>query len=266
MLELRIDDRLYFQSKVLKSEKTVTHCFTSKLGGLSDGAINGLNLGFRVGDEPEKVHGNYRLVAEDMGFELQRITAGKQTHSENIRVIREEDSGKGVSRDSEFSDVDGLVTDVKNLPLVVYYADCVPVLLSDEEAGVIAAVHSGWRGTVLEISGNAVRIMTEQFGAVPSRIKAAIGPSIGPCCFETGAEVAFQFEKALVKEKDNGKFLVDIWQANKNILLKNGLREENIDVLRLCTICNNHMLYSYRTHKEATGRMGAFISLNKGGK
>lgn len=266
MLELRIEDRLYFQSEVLKSEKNITHCFSSSLGGLSDGCVKGLNLGFRVGDYAEKVYGNYRLVAGDMGFPFERITAGRQTHSRNIRVITEEDAGKGISRESEFCDIDGLVTNVENLPLVVYYADCVPILLSDEDAGVIGAVHSGWRGTVAEISANAVRIMTEQFGAKPSRLKAAIGPSIGPCCFETGSEVACQFEEALVKEQKNGKFLVDLWAANKNILLSCGLAEENIDVLKLCTICNSNKLYSYRTHKEATGRMGAFISLNKGGK
>ncbi len=261
MTELRIYDRLYLQSDLLKSVKSVGHCFTAKNGGVSCGKIEGLNLGYRVGDGKISVDANYRLIAEDMGFSFERITAGRQTHSSNIRVITEEDAGKGVSRESEFSDVDGLVTNVRDLPLVVYYADCVPILLADESAGVIAAVHSGWRGTVGKIAAKAVEIMTAQFGASALRIKAAIGPSIGPCCFETGGEVACCFDESLVTECQNGKFRVDLWRANENILTHCGLKRENIDILKMCTICNSDTLYSYRTHKESTGRMGAFVVL-----
>ena len=155
-----------------------------------------------------------------------------------------------------------MVTNVKQLPLVVYYADCVPILMADKMSGVIAAVHSGWRGTVSEIAGNAVKIMTEQFGASPENIKAAIGPSIGQCCFETGSEVASEFDNDLSVACDNGKFMIDLWTANERILLKCGLQKENIDVLKICTICNSDMLYSYRVNKETTGRMGAFIALD----
>ncbi len=261
MTKNQIDDRIYFHSDLLTGAGGIVHCFTTKCGGVSCGAVKGLNLGFRVGDKLSAVNENYCLVAEDMGFPFERITAGRQTHSANIRIITEEDAGKGISRDSEFADVDGLVTNVRDLPLVVYYADCVPVLLADENAGVVAAVHSGWRGTVAEITRNAVAIMVEKFNANPEVIKAAIGPSIGPCCFETGGEVACEFEDKLVTECGNGKYKVDLWAANKNILLNCGLKKENIDVLSLCTICHNDILYSYRVHKGETGRMGAFISL-----
>ncbi len=260
MIKKEFDDRIYFQSNLL-ADKGVQHCFTTKCGGVSHGKIDGLNLGFRVEDDVESVIGNYRLVAKDMDFNYNRITAGRQTHSASIRVITEADAGKGISRESEFNDVDGLVTNCCNLPLVVYYADCVPVLMADTDAGIIAAVHSGWRGTVAEITANAVRIMTEVFGATVGNIKAVIGPSIGPCCFETGPEVACEFDENLVEDCKNGKFKVDLWAANKNILLKSGLAEENIEVSELCTICNSDILYSYRTHKDKTGRMGAFISL-----
>ncbi len=256
------DDRVYFQSDVLSKVDGISHCFTSKCGGVSCGTVKGLNLGYRVGDEVLSVDENYRLVAKDMGFDFERITAGRQTHSSNIRIITENDAGKGVSRESEFENVDGLVTNVKGLPLVVYYADCVPILLVDEMAEVVAAVHSGWRGTVAQIVGNAVDIMISDFGADSGRIKAAIGPAIGLCCFETGEEVACQFDKSLVKPCDNNKFKVDLQKANENILLSCGLKHENIDILKICTVCNNDILYSYRMQKEATGRMGAFISLH----
>lgn len=261
MTRINIDDRVYLKSDLL-ANNGINHCFTAKCGGLSCGTVKGLNLGFRVGDDTAAVTGNYKLVAEDMGFQYERITAGRQTHSANIRIIYEEDAGKGVSRESEFVDVDGLVTNISRLPLVVYYADCVPVLMADKSAGVVAAVHSGWRGTVSGIAGNAVKIMSEQFNAKPENIMAVIGPSIGQCCFETGGEVACEFDDDLVIGCDNGKFMVDLWKANKRILLQSGLKEDNIEILKICTICNNDMLYSYRVNKESTGRMGAFIALD----
>ena len=261
MTELRIDNRLYLQSDLLKSVKSISHCFTTKIGGVSCGKIEGLNLGYRVGDEKISVDTNYRFVAKDIGFSFERITAGHQTHSANIQVITEDDAGKGVSRISDFTNVDGLVTNVRDLPIVVYYADCVPILLADETKGVVAAVHSGWRGTVEKIAAKAVEVMMNQFGSSPLDIKAAIGPSIGPCCFETGDEVACNFDKSLVSDCENGKFMVNLWQANENILLGCGLKRENIDTFKMCTICNSDTLYSYRTHKESTGRMGAFVVL-----
>ena len=264
-MRIDIDERVYLKSEILDKADGVEHCFTTQCGGVSSGKISGLNLGFRCGDNPDSVTENYKLVAKDMGFPFERITAGRQTHSANIRIITNEDAGKGVSRESEMQDVDGLVTNVENLPLVVFYADCVPILLADEESGVVAAVHSGWRGTVSEIAGKAVEIMKNEFSARPENIKAAIGPSIGKCCFETGPEVASQFDKQLVLQNNDGKFFVDLWEANKMILQKSGVREENIDVLELCTVCNSDMLYSYRTHKDATGRMGAFIMLKNRG-
>ncbi len=253
-------DRVYFKSDLLEEIEGITHCFTTRCGGESRGNIEGLNLGFRCGDNFESVRANYFLVAEDMGFAFEKITAGNQTHSANIKIITEEDAGKGVSCESDIRDVDGLVTNIKNLPLVVYYADCVPVLLADSNVGVVAAVHSGWRGTVAGITRNAVGIMASRFGADPANIKVAIGPSIGPCCFETGEEVALQFDERFVAKYDD-KFKVDLWKANMDILEGCGIKRENIDVLRLCTICNNDMLYSYRVHKDSTGRMGAFIMI-----
>lgn len=263
MIKTEFDDRIYFQSEIMKDMQTVKHCFTSKCGGASHGMVKGLNLGLRVGDDEISVVENYRLVAKDMDFPYERMVAGRQTHSANIRIITEADAGKGISKESEFADVDGLVTNVADLPIVVYYADCVPILLADECAGVIAAVHSGWRGTVAGIAAEAVRIMCESFYADPQRIRAAIGPSIGPCCFETGDDVAEFFSENLVSKYGNNKFKVDLWLANKKILLSSGLKYENIDVLNICTVCNSHQLYSYRVHKEKTGRMGAFICLKK---
>ncbi len=261
MRTLKIDHRVYFKSEMLDSVSGVCHAFTSRLGGYSNGKIEGLNLGFRVGDSPNAVIKNYAQISEDLGFVFKSITAAKQIHSDKIRIITEKEKGYGVSDPDNIFEADGLITNCKNIPITVFYADCVPILLAESDAGVIGAVHSGWRGTVLEIAGKAVQKMCREFGADPKKIKAAIGPSIGKCCFETGPEVAEQFDKGLISCEANGKFKVDLWEANRQILEANGVKAENIDILELCTICHSDTLYSYRTHGEGTGRMGAFICL-----
>ncbi len=263
MQTVKFNDRMYFKSELLENMPGISHCFTSKTGGESRGKISGLNLGFRVGDDTDAVTANYGLVAKDLGFPEQRMTAAKQTHSTDIVVVTDENAGCGVSRLDETFEADGLVTNLKNTPIGVFYADCVPILLADNSAEVVAAVHSGWRGTVGNISQNAVRVMCEEFGASPQNIIAAIGPSIGPCCFETGGEVAAEFDDDLCESLSDGKFKVNLWEANRRILLGCGVLPENIDVFGLCTICRNDILYSYRTHKDKTGRMGAFIMLKR---
>ncbi len=261
MNTLKVEDRVYFKSELLDKTDGIIHGFTSKLGGFSHGKIEGLNLGFRVGDDAEAVRQNYRLVADDLGVPYENITAAKQIHSANIRIVAEGETGCGVNRIDEVFEADGLITDRRQIPLCVFYADCVPILLADANAGVVAAVHSGWRGTVQGIAANAVDVMCKRFGAVPENIKAAIGPSIGKCCFETGAEVAEQFDADLVFPLQNGKYKVDLWAANQRLLTGKGIADQNIDVLELCTVCHSDRLYSYRTHGENTGRMGAFIML-----
>lgn len=261
MLTIKKDDRVYFKSSVLEKFDQISHCFTSKMGGNSCGKITGLNLGFRVGDDFQAVENNYMLVAKDFELPYEHITAAKQTHSTDICVVTQENSGCGISRLDETFEADGLVTNALQIPIAVFYADCVPILLFDPERRVIAAVHSGWRGTVGKISQNAIALMNEKFGSEPQNILAAIGPSIGPCCFETGAEVASEFDQDLCQSQNDGKFKVDLWQANRRILENCGVLPQNIDVFKLCTICRSDILYSYRTHKESTGRMGAFIML-----
>ncbi len=256
MNTLKVEDRVYFKSELLKA---VTHGFTSKLGGVSCGKVKGLNLGFRVGDDRESVKNNYKLVSKDLKMPFENIIAAKQVHSGDIRVVGECEKGCGVSKADDVFECDGLITATPNIPLCVFYADCVPILLADTNAGVIGAVHSGWRGTAKQIVGKAVDVMCNQFGASPQSIKAAIGPSIGKCCFETGEEVAARFDDDLSIYLGNGKFKVDLWEANRRILASKGLNMSNIDVFELCTVCNNDSLYSYRTHGESTGRMGAFI-------
>lgn len=259
MKKYQCGERTYLQSEAFILCGGVSHGFTGSRGGVSTGRISGLNLGFRVNDDPNSVLKNYRLVAQDLGFDLNRTVLSKQTHTDNIRIVTEDDAGKGIVRESDIEDTDGLITDVKNLALVVFSADCVPILLFDPVRGAAAAVHSGWKGTLKEIGAKAVRMMKETYGCRADNILAAIGPSIGPCCFEFGREDARVFPDRYIADSQDDKVTIDLWSMNRDILTAAGIPKENIDCADLCTVCRSDEFYSYRTHRENTGRQGAVI-------
>ncbi len=255
--EEKIDDRTYLKSDFFQKE-SVTHAFTSSKGGVSNGLIEGFNLGFNTKDDKAKILENYRLLSYDLGFDIGRTVISKQTHTNNILIVTEEDAGKGVIRESDIEGTDGLITNIKNIPLVVFSADCTPILLYDYDKRVVAAIHAGWRGTVNKIAQKAVRLMKEHFNCDPKNIYAAIGPSIGPCCFEFGDEAKEIFDEKYLTPKGD-KYMVDIWNFNKDQLMLEGVN--NIDLSSVCTVCNSDKYFSYRTHKERTGRQAALILL-----
>ena len=257
--EEKISNRIYLKSDFFEDE-SVTHAFTTSKGGVSQGIIKGFNLGFNTKDKRGSVLENYRLLSLDLGFDLSHTVISKQTHTDNIRIVTKDDMGKGVTRESDIEDTDGLITDVKNLPLVVFSADCTPLLLYDKEREVIAAIHAGWRGTVKKIAKKAVSLMKENFECNPENILAAIGPSIGPCCFEFGREANEIFDGKYLTSKED-KYMVDIWSFNKDQLMLEGIPERNIDISSVCTVCNSNKYFSYRAHKERTGRQAALILL-----
>ncbi len=255
------DDRIYFKSDILDKQNGFVHSFTTKAGGVSHGKISGFNLGFRVNDNKESVCENYRLLANDLGLSLERTVLSKQTHTTNIRIVTEEDCGKGIVRESDINDTDGLVTNIPDIALVVFAADCVPILLCDPTKRVVAAIHAGWRGSIGKISSKCVEIMKSDFGSDPENILAAIGPSIGPCCFEFGSAAPEYFGEKYCSQSADGKYTVDLWSYNRDLLKESGLSNENIDVSQICTMCKSDLFYSYRSHKDATGRQGAVIML-----
>ncbi len=255
--EKTFDNRLYLKSNMID----IPHAFTSKLGGVSKGDIKGLNLGFRVNDNIESVKENYRLVANDMGIDLNKTVLSRQTHTNNIRIISEEDLGKGITKDSDIYDTDGLISNIKGSALIVFSADCTPILFYNKEKQVIAAVHAGWRGSVLKIASKCVELMKENFNCNPEKTYVAMGPSIGPCCFEFGPEAPDIFGEEYVKKAENDKYFVDLWKYNLDILTNCGIPRENIDLSKVCTVCHSDKYYSYRTTKDKTGRQGAIISL-----
>lgn len=243
------------------------HCFTSRLGGVSGGYLESLNLGENRGDDEENVRENYRRVLEAMGLPRQNLCFTKQVHGREVRVVTDAD------RRELFTpfkyEADGIVTNVPGLPLICFTADCVPVLLCDVEAGVAAAVHCGWRSTVADILGAAVDKMIG-LGALPESICAAIGPAIDMCCFETGPEVPEGIDRLLGENAegtyfpvgDEGKYMVDLKEANRRRLLALGVPERSISVSDECTFCNSDRYWSHRKTGGERGSQAAVIVIS----
>ncbi len=240
------------------------HGFTTRFGGVSDGIYASLNLGFSCGDDIKKVSENYRIFAENLEIAPAEFAFSKQVHRDDIRVCTMADR-QGVPYTVDY-EADGLITDVKNLPLVIFTADCTPIVLHDPVRGVIGAVHAGWRGTVLDIAGKAVRKMQAVFGCESKNIHAAIGPCISKCCFETGAEV-FDAVKSLLGEhaeafaekKTDGKYMIDLKGINAYLLKKAGV--VSIDISDECTKCQCDKYWSHRATNGKRGTQCSFIVL-----
>lgn len=253
----------------LKGLKNVAHGFTTRVGGVSSGVYGELNLGSSTGDSPENVRENYHIVCSRLGMDDKRLTLTKQTHSDIVINVTEEDSGKGVFLPNGADGVDGLITAAAELPIAVFTADCTPILLYDSVARAVGAVHSGWRGTLAEIGRAAVLKMSECFGSRAESITAAIGPSIKKCHFEVSPDVYESFfQKFGSLARDNsieksGKYYIDTDAINIKSLEAAGILRENIHVCPRCTFCESGHFFSHRASGGKTGRMCALIMLKK---
>lgn len=241
------------------------HMFTTRIGGASSGVFASWNLGVNRGDEPDAVRENYALAGQIMGCGENDFVVTKQVHGRLVHLASEDDRYT-VGGDKRI-ECDGFVTDIKGLPILIYIADCVPVLLHDPKAEVIAAVHCGWKSSVQDILGAAVEKMCA-LGAERENIRAAIGASIGKCCFECDDDVPATVEKylggdtqGLFEKKPNGKTHVDLKGANARRLVQLGLRRENIDVSCECTMCMPEKYWSHRATDGVRGSMAAAIML-----
>ena len=261
---------LYFPA--LEETGCVVNGFSTRLGGVSRGDWATMNFSFTRGDDPEAVRENYRRMAAALGVDVNRMVLSHQTHTTNVRRVTEEDAGKGVVRERDYTDVDGLITNVPGITLVTFYADCVPLYFVDPVRRAIGLSHSGWRGTVNRMGRVTVEAMGKAFGSDPKDIVACIGPSICRDCYEVGPEVAEAFENAfepakhseILEEKPDGKFLLDLWRANAIVMEEAGILPERSHVTDICTHCNPELLYSHRRTGERRGNLCAFLSLKKG--
>ncbi len=253
----------------LEASGLVRHAFSTRVGGVSTGDCATLNFSAKQGDSPENVHENYRRMAQALELDPDRFVLSVQTHTTNVRRVTQEDAGKGYSRPRDYADVDGLITDVPGLTLVTHYADCVPLFFLDPVHRAIGLSHSGWRGTVRRMGEKTLAAMAEAYGTRPSEVIAAIGPSICRDCYEVGEDVAAEFRAAfapavcarILSEKGGGKYQLDLWEANRQILREAGVREENLSVTDLCTCCNPQWLFSHRATHGHRGTLAAFLCL-----
>ncbi|HOQ15952.1 MAG: peptidoglycan editing factor PgeF [Epulopiscium sp.] len=260
------NDLYYITFPAFDASQQVRHCFSTRLGGLSQGPYQSLNLGLGRGDDDEKVYGNYKLLCEAIGINHEKLIFTNQIHDNHIKIIRKEDLEK-YNMKNWVKGTDGLVTNIPNVPLVTLYADCVPLFFLDTKKKVIGLAHAGWRGTVKKIALRMIEIFINEFNSNPKDILAAIGPSIGKCCFEVDFSVADAFQKAfknthkIIFPIENEKFMIDLWEANKEALTEGGLPLSNITVTDLCTKCHHDIFFSYRADKGQTGRLAAVMEL-----
>ena len=242
------------------------HAFSTRLGGVSEGFLSSMNMSFSRGEKAENVRKNYEILCNAVGIKTENLVFTKQTHTDNVIVVTEKDRGTGFLKPS-FEDIDGLVTNCKNVALVTQFADCTPLLFCDPEKKVIGSCHSGWRGTVKKIGLKTVELMKNTFGCNPQDIVAAIGPNIGSCCYEVDEPLFEAFSNAkfdteeIFTKKENGKYMLDLRLANKQVLLEAGISEKNIDITDICTCCNSTEMFSHRAHGVKRGNMCAIIEL-----
>lgn len=239
------------------------HAFTTRYGGVSEGVFASLNLGESRGDDIESVRENYRRVKDALG--VQRLCFTHQIHENKVRYVTSADARE--PGDKMPPDCDGLVTDEEGLGLIIFIADCAPILLCDEKRHIIAAAHAGWRGTVADIAGKAVEAMAG-LGSDRRDIRAAIGPCISKCCFETGPEVPEAVMNVLEGAGEEfiapspahaEKYTVDLKGVNKALLIKAGLRQENIEVSDQCTACHTDRYWSHRVLGPERGSQAAIV-------
>lgn len=259
---------VYFTFPKLDKVGGVTAAFSTRLGGVSTGDQESMSFSFTVGDKEENVLENYRLFCDAIGVDRKNVVVAYQTHTANIRKVTKEDIGKGVFKKQDYADIDGLVTNEKGIVLVTQYADCTPLLFFDPVKKIAATSHGGWRGTVNEIALKTVEIMIKDYGSKAQDILCAIGPNISKCCYEVDDPVIDEINKLQYLNKSlcydvkgGGKYMLDLKQVNKQILLHAGIKEENIDVADLCTCCNSDIFHSHRASKGRRGTLAAMICL-----
>ncbi|MBQ5446187.1 MAG: peptidoglycan editing factor PgeF [Lachnospiraceae bacterium] len=269
-LEERINDKLPL-IKYSQFDKVpfIEHGFTTRLGGVSSGIYKSLNLSFTRGDDSENVIKNYEIIAENIGCQISDFVASDQTHTTNIRIVTSEDKGKGITREKDYHDIDGLITNESGIVLFTYFADCVPLFFADEQKKVVAVSHSGWKGTAHRMGKVTVDTMCEEFGCSRENIICAIGPSICKSCYEVSEDLIEEFSKtysenqikSIFEEKENGKYLLDLWKANEIVLKDAGIKPEHIENREICTCCNKDVLFSHRGLNGKRGNLAAFIGM-----
>lgn len=264
----------YLSFPLLEQTGIVDHLFTTRLGGVSKGIYATTNLSFSMKDNEEDVQENYNRIGQAMDTDPEHMVVSYQTHTTNVRLVTEEDLGKGTVRDRDYQDVDGLITNIPGICLVTFYADCVPLYFVDPIHRAIGLSHSGWRGTVARMGAKTLTAMSEAFGTKPEEVLCAIGPSICQDCYEVSEDVAKRFAREFVGHQDEilkkgriteegQKWQLNLWEANRIVLSDAGVTPQHLEMTDLCTCCNAAYLFSHRATQGKRGNLGAFLKLKQ---
>ncbi|MDA3732554.1 peptidoglycan editing factor PgeF [Niameybacter massiliensis] len=250
-----------------ENDSNMGHCFTTKLGGVSKGECESLNLGFNRGDDRENVVENYRRVGTLLGTSIEQMVLSRQVHETQIAEVTSNDAGNGIITPNKWESLDGIYTKEKGLTLVTHYADCVPLFFYARKYGMIGMAHAGWRGTVNEIGKKMIDIWHQEHNIPLEDIEVGIGPSIGPCCFEVHTDVADVFlerfgeQPFIVKNTKNDKYNIDLWACNAYSLETIGIKPNQIAKAEMCTCCQSDTFFSHRKTQGKRGTLGAFMYL-----
>ncbi len=265
----------YFQCRELENTNLVVNAFSTRLGGVSKFPFNSLNLSYQINDKENCVLENRKIISDVLNINYRSITSAQQVHKDEITVVKEEDKGKGAFAPSEaIKESDALITNIPEIPLLMCYADCVPVFILDPVKKAIALIHSGRKGTELELTLKTLFKMKKIFETNPHSCLAAIFPSIGPCCYNIKKQNKID-NYWLNEDKYNGEIIswqnksgrsLDLKKANYWQLFKGGVEEKNIFVNEICTADYPELFFSYRRDKGNTGRMAAIFMLKKRGE
>ena len=237
------------------------HGFTTRFGGVSQGSLSSMNLGANRGDAFENVVENYRILGDAIGFDPNALVLTRQTHSDIVRVVTKKDAQGLDHRD--YPECDALITNDPGAGLVVFTADCTPILFHDPVTGAVGAAHAGWRGTAAGIAAKTVEAMVANFGCKPENIHAAIGPNIAQCCFETDQDVPDALFDALGQQvapyisQKGSKYYVNLKEVNALFLRRVGV--QHVDISTDCTACQHHRFWSHRITGGDRGSQGAII-------
>ncbi|WP_339208730.1 peptidoglycan editing factor PgeF [Paenibacillus sp. FSL K6-3182] len=251
--------------------------FTGRQGGVSEGHFSSLNMGLHVKDQDAAVISNRRLLTDAIGWPFEAWTCAEQVHGNRVWQVTEADKGKGRnSLDDVLRDCDAIMTNVPGVLLTSFYADCVPLYFYDPEHDAVALAHAGWKGTVQQIAVETVRAMEQAYGTDPKALVAAIGPSIGGCCYEvdgpvieqvqallTGLSLTQEEVESMLKQSEDGKANLDLKEINRQIMIKAGILPIRIELTEWCTGCRRDLFFSHRKEGGLTGRMASWIGIRE---
>jgi YfiH family protein len=256
----------YLESTALSSCDFLVHAFCTRRGGVSEGHFASLNFSKREGDNNDNVRQNWEIIAEAFNLHVEQFFVVYQVHGDRILIV--DHTNMDVLK-HERHQFDAIITNKPGLAIGIKTADCVPVFLADRTRRVIGVVHAGWRGTSLNISAKAVNAFTGRFSSRPDDMIAAIGPAIGPCCYQVD-ETVFNaltengdWKSAFTPCNEKGKWMLDLLSANRRQLLQAGIPPENIFSSDICTSCLKALFYSHRGEGGKTGRQVNFMMINE---